>query len=160
MLNVLLLLSVTRRLLQGLDDEGGGGWDNGDGSLSVLDGESDGDTETFLNHDISLELGPRLPTLRGCVPSRQLPLRYLLRPSLVTDREDQSWERAPRRHQLHHRLREGGCRYQSAYLFPPDSNSISHRVDEVGLRSNWRKVSNLHHLDLGGVRLWSCKIGN
>lgn len=48
MLDVLLLLPVTRRLLQGLDDQGRGGGDNRDLSLTVLDGELDSDTETFL----------------------------------------------------------------------------------------------------------------
>ncbi len=48
MLDVLLLLAVTRWLLEGLDDEGRGGWNNGDGGLTVLDGESDGDTESLL----------------------------------------------------------------------------------------------------------------
>ena len=48
-LDVLLLLPVARGLLQGLDDEGGGGRDNRDGGLTVLDRELDGDTETFLS---------------------------------------------------------------------------------------------------------------
>ncbi|KAI9367870.1 hypothetical protein BJX61DRAFT_526488 [Aspergillus egyptiacus] len=46
-LDVLLLLAVTRRLLQGLDDEGRGGGHNRDLSLTVLDGELDSNTETF-----------------------------------------------------------------------------------------------------------------
>lgn len=48
MLDVLLLLAVTGRLLEGTDDEGRGGRNNRDRSLTVLDGELDGDTETFL----------------------------------------------------------------------------------------------------------------
>ena len=48
-LDVLLLLPVARGLLQGLDDEGGGGRDDRDGGLTVLDRELDGDTETFLS---------------------------------------------------------------------------------------------------------------
>ena len=48
MLDVLLLLPVPRRLLEGFDDEGGCGWYDRDGSLTVLDGELHGDTETFL----------------------------------------------------------------------------------------------------------------
>lgn len=47
-LDVLLLLPVARGLLEGLDDEGRGGWDNGDSCLTVLDRKSDGDTESFL----------------------------------------------------------------------------------------------------------------
>lgn len=48
-LDVLLLLSVTRWLLEGSDDERRGRWHNRDGSLSVLDGELDGDSQTFLS---------------------------------------------------------------------------------------------------------------
>lgn len=47
-LDVLLLLAVTRGLLEGLDDQGGSGGNNRDLSLTVLDGEPDGHTETFL----------------------------------------------------------------------------------------------------------------
>jgi len=47
-LDVLLLLAVSRRLFEGLDDEGRGGWNNGDSGLTVLDSEPDRDTETFL----------------------------------------------------------------------------------------------------------------
>jgi hypothetical protein len=46
-LNVLLLLAVTRGLLQGLDDKRRSRGDDGDGGLTVLDGELDSDTETF-----------------------------------------------------------------------------------------------------------------
>ena len=47
-LNVLLLFAVTRGLLEGLDDQGRGGGHNGDRSLTVLDGETNSHTETFL----------------------------------------------------------------------------------------------------------------
>jgi hypothetical protein len=47
-LDVLLLLAVSWRLLEGLDNEGRSGGDDGDGGLTVLDGETNGDTETFL----------------------------------------------------------------------------------------------------------------
>lgn len=46
-LDVLLLLAVTRGLLERLDDERRGGGDNGNGSLTVLDGKLDGNTETL-----------------------------------------------------------------------------------------------------------------
>jgi hypothetical protein len=46
-LDVLLLLAVTRRLLEGLDHEGRSRGNDRDRSLTVLDGELDGDTETF-----------------------------------------------------------------------------------------------------------------
>lgn len=46
-LDVLLLLAVTGRLLKGLDDKGRGGGNNGDGGLTVLDGQADGDAETL-----------------------------------------------------------------------------------------------------------------
>ena len=42
-LDVLFLLSVTWWLLEGADDEGGSGWNDGDGGLTILDGELDGD---------------------------------------------------------------------------------------------------------------------
>ena len=47
MLDVLLLLAVSRGLLEGLDNEGRSGGDDRDLSLTVLDGELDGDTETL-----------------------------------------------------------------------------------------------------------------
>jgi hypothetical protein len=46
-LDVLFLLSVSGRLFQSSDDEGRGGGNDGDSGLSILDGELDGDTETF-----------------------------------------------------------------------------------------------------------------
>ena len=49
MLDVLLLLAVTGGLLEGTDDEGRGGRNDRDRSLTVLNGELDGDTETFLS---------------------------------------------------------------------------------------------------------------
>lgn len=47
-LNVLLLLAVTRGLLEGLDDQGRGGGNDRDGGLTVLDGQADGNAETLL----------------------------------------------------------------------------------------------------------------
>lgn len=47
-LDVLLLLAVARRLLEGADDQGGGSRDNGDGGLTVLDGELAGDAQALL----------------------------------------------------------------------------------------------------------------
>lgn len=46
-LDVLLLLAVTRGLLEGLDDQGRSGGNDRDGGLTVLDGQADGDTETL-----------------------------------------------------------------------------------------------------------------
>lgn len=46
-LDVLLLLAVPGRLLEGLDDEGRGGGNDGDGSLTVLDGQLDSDAQTL-----------------------------------------------------------------------------------------------------------------
>ena len=48
MLDVLLLFSISRGLLEGLDDKGGCGGNDGDSGLTILNGEFDGDTETFL----------------------------------------------------------------------------------------------------------------
>lgn len=47
-LDVLLLLAVTWGLLERTDDKRGGGGDDGDGGLTVLDGELDRDTEALL----------------------------------------------------------------------------------------------------------------
>jgi len=47
-LDVLLLLAVTRRLLERPDDERRGSGDDRDGGLTVLDGELDGHAETLL----------------------------------------------------------------------------------------------------------------
>lgn len=46
-LDVLLLLSVTQRLLERLDDVGRGGRDDHDGSLTVLADQLDGDVQTL-----------------------------------------------------------------------------------------------------------------
>lgn len=46
-LDVLLLLAVTRGLLERLDDERRGRGDDRDGSLTVLDGKLDSDTQTL-----------------------------------------------------------------------------------------------------------------
>lgn len=47
-LDVLLLLAVTWGLLESTNDERGGGGDDGDGGLTVLDGELDRDAEALL----------------------------------------------------------------------------------------------------------------
>lgn len=47
-LDVLLLLAIPGGLLERTDDERGGGRDDGDGRLTVLDGELDGHAETLL----------------------------------------------------------------------------------------------------------------
>jgi hypothetical protein len=46
-LHVLLLLAVSDGLLEGTDDEGRGGGNDGADGLTVLDGELDGDLETL-----------------------------------------------------------------------------------------------------------------
>lgn len=46
-LDVLDLLAIAWRFLQGLHDQGGSRWDNRDGSLSVLDGQADSDLQTL-----------------------------------------------------------------------------------------------------------------
>ncbi len=43
MFDVFFLFAVAGGFLEGFDDEGGGGWFDGDGGLTVLDGEFDGD---------------------------------------------------------------------------------------------------------------------
>ncbi len=53
-LDVLLLLSVAGGLLEGLDDQRRCWGDDWNGGLSVLDSESDGDTESFLLRDFTI----------------------------------------------------------------------------------------------------------
>jgi hypothetical protein len=48
-LDVLLLLAITRRFLESLDDEGRRRRNDRDGRLTVLDAELDSDAESFLN---------------------------------------------------------------------------------------------------------------
>lgn len=97
MLDVLLLLTVTGRLLQGLDDERGGGGDDRDGSLTILDRKSDGDTETFLETRKRFESVAVVVGMHGAsnalnnasggdsLPSHQWPSRCLHQFSLATD---------------------------------------------------------------------------
>ena len=56
MLDVLLLLAITWRLFQCLDDERRGRGDDRDRSLTVLDGELDSYSETFLFTEFSRRL--------------------------------------------------------------------------------------------------------
>lgn len=49
MLNVFFLLSISGGLFESFDYEGGCGGDDGDSGLTVLDGELDSYTETFLS---------------------------------------------------------------------------------------------------------------
>jgi hypothetical protein len=111
-LDVLLLLAVTWRLLEGLDDEGRGGGDDGNGSLTILDGELHSDAKTlpvaggfgdiFSDLCSMLALPSNVATVAAC--AIELGETY----SWVKDQEDRSWERAQMRHQLHHRSRGGG----------------------------------------------------
>lgn len=48
MLDVFLLLAVARRLFQSLDDEGGGGRNDRDCCLAILNRKFDGYAEAFL----------------------------------------------------------------------------------------------------------------
>ena len=74
-LDVLLLLAVSRGLLQGLNDQGGGGGNDGDSGLTVLDGELNGDTEALLLVEKKNLGQPAIPLplrIRGfSIPSRQ-----------------------------------------------------------------------------------------
>ncbi len=65
MFDVLLLLPVSWRFFQSFDDKRGCRRDNGDSCLSVLDGEFDGDTKTFLEKDVRKDRGI---LLRGAYP--------------------------------------------------------------------------------------------
>lgn len=57
MLDIFFLLPITRGLLEGLDDQRGSGWDDGDSGLSVLDGELHSDPETFLQKRSDSDFG-------------------------------------------------------------------------------------------------------
>ena len=48
MFDILLLLPISRWFFEGSNHKGGCGGYDGDGSLTILDGEFDGHTETFL----------------------------------------------------------------------------------------------------------------
>jgi hypothetical protein len=61
-LDVLLLLAVTRGLLKSLDDQGRGGGNNGNLSLTVLNGQLNSDTETL---PVSSTLGNIFSDLLG-----------------------------------------------------------------------------------------------
>jgi hypothetical protein len=106
-LDVLLLLAVAGRLLEGLDDERRSGGNNGNGSLTVLDGQLDRDAETL---PVTSGLGDIFTDL--CSACQYLCLRCANADgatySLATDREDRSWGRVRMRHRLHHRSHGGG----------------------------------------------------
>lgn len=146
MLDVLLLLAVTRRLLESLDDEGRGGGNDGDSGLTVLNRKLDGDTETFLcgvldgRHFTNPIRDEEEKFIH--VPSRQWPWRYLHRPSWGRDQEDRSWERGRRRHQLHHRWHGGGYRLL---------------LESSQLLNCKGSATNLHDLNLGGIDFGSCR---
>lgn len=73
-LDVLLLLAVTRRLLEGTDDQRRGGGDDRDGCLTVLDGELAGYAQTLLfggkNMFVSFNVPLSLRTFRDRGNSR------------------------------------------------------------------------------------------
>ena len=110
-LNVLLLLAVAGRLLEGLDNERRSGGHDGDGGLTVLDGQLDRDTEAF---PVASGLGDiftdlyAMQELAFCAMrhARSIELWYTY--SWARDREDRSWGRVRTRHRLHHRSHEGG----------------------------------------------------
>ena len=106
MLDVLLLLAVSGRLLEGLDDEGGGRGDDGDGGLAVLDGELDGDAEAL---PVARRFGDVFTDPGGCALVGVVKGGWgRIRTSWARDREDRSWGRELRRHRLHHRWHGGG----------------------------------------------------
>lgn len=74
MLDVLLLLAVTRRLLERTNDQRRGGGDDRDGCLTVLDGELAGDAQTLLfggkNMFVSFNVSLSLRTFRDRGNSR------------------------------------------------------------------------------------------
>ena len=113
-LDVLLLLAVPGRLLEGLDDEGRGGGNDRDGGLTVLDGQLDGDAQTL---PVTGGLGDIFTDLCRFVSScseRRMRCAFCCRivsrstHSWARDREDRSWGRERRRHRLHHRSHGGG----------------------------------------------------
>jgi hypothetical protein len=84
-LDVLFLLSISRGLLQGFDDERGGGGDDGNGSLSVLDGKLYCDTKTFLYSTLLLECQPRTDGQSFCLT--QSPVAFAMSsPTFFGDR--------------------------------------------------------------------------
>lgn len=104
-LDVLLLLPVTRGLLEGLDDERRGGGDDGNLGLTVLDGQLDRDAEAL---PVAGGLGDIFTDL--CEALALLPVAQVTAStySWARDQADRSWGRARRRHRLHHQWRAGG----------------------------------------------------
>lgn len=110
-LDVLLLLAVTRGLLEGLDDQGRGRRHNRDGGLTVLDGELDSHTETLLyirKKIPSQQISPLFDDrIDGYEPSHQCSWQCLHQSSWETDPGDRSWEPAPTGRRLHHQSHAG-----------------------------------------------------
>lgn len=79
-LDVLLLLAVPGRLLEGLDDEGRSGGNDGDGGLTVLDGQLDGDAQTL---PVTGGLGDIFTDLCGFVSNCFQNMRNCARAGLV-----------------------------------------------------------------------------
>ena len=107
MLDVLLLLPVTRGLLEGLDDERRGGGNDGDSGLTVLDGQLDRDAETLPVASGLGDIFTDLYALLAAFFSSNFSLAEETY-SWAKDRGDRSWERARKRHRLHHQWRAGG----------------------------------------------------
>jgi hypothetical protein len=105
-LDVLLLLAVAWRLFEGFDDERGGGRDDRDLGLTVLDGELDSDAEALpvASGLCNVFTDPGNAVL---VAAHNAQAEYGLTSS-ATDREDRSWERVQTRHRLHRQWHEGG----------------------------------------------------
>lgn len=104
MLDVLLLLPVSRWLLEGLDNERRGGGNNRDGGLTVLDGQLDGDAKTLPVTGGFGDIFTDLYRLLAEGPHGRIRITH----SSARDREDRSWEREQMRHRLHHQWLGGG----------------------------------------------------
>lgn len=115
LLTVLDLLAVPWRLLQGFDDEGGGGGHDRDGGDTVLDAQLDSDLQTL---PVSGRLGDIISDLLGRLQLRgrvfrgyvSVPGQQMIRVSHSPDPMDRSW--GPGRKWLRPLRRRTSCTLQ------------------------------------------------
>jgi hypothetical protein len=121
-LDILLLFAVTGRFLQGLDDQSRGSRDDGDGGLTVLNSELNGDSQTFLDFAMS-SVGCSAIKIRNMAMPTQSPVALAISsPTFFGDR--------PRGPIL-------GARADEAPTSPP----VARRVLYISSQSHFAKIT-------------------